>query len=365
MLRLPEVPGAARKGPDMTLPPPLPDGLLASYGLEGAAVEPLGDGLINHTWRVRPAQGKPRVLQRVNAIFPPAVNGDIAVVTQHLEARGLATPRLLPTTEGRLWVELDGGVWRLMSFVTGICRNALETAGQARAAGALLGRFHRALDDLDHVFANPRLGVHDTPRHLAALAAALETHRDHADYDLIAPIGETILARADALPPLPPTPDRIVHGDPKINNIIFSEDRDEARCLIDLDTLGPMPLPLELGDAFRSWCNPGSEDTTETLFSLELFAAAVRGYAATTRGYVEPDEWHAIVPATLTILVELAARFCADALNETYFGWDPARFASRSEHNRVRAEGQLSEFDSLQARRGPAESAVAEAFASR
>jgi Ser/Thr protein kinase RdoA (MazF antagonist) len=349
----------------MTLPPPLPEGLLARYGLAGAAVAPLGDGLINHTWRVQPDGGEPRVLQRVNGIFPPAVNGDIAVVTEHLEARGLSTPRLLPTTDGRLWLELDGAVWRLMSFVTGVCRNALETPGQAHAAGALLGRFHRALDDLDHVFANPRLGVHDTPRHLAALATALETHRDHADYGLIAPIGETILARADALPPLPSTPDRIVHGDPKINNIIFADGGDEARCLIDLDTLGPMPLPLELGDAFRSWCNPGSEDTTETRFALDLFAAGVRGYAGTTRGYVAPDEWRAIVPATLTILVELAARFCADALNEAYFGWDPERFASRSEHNRVRAEGQLSEFDSLQARRGDAESAVAEAFTGR
>jgi Ser/Thr protein kinase RdoA (MazF antagonist) len=349
----------------MTLPPPLPEGLLASYGLEGAVVEPLGDGLINHTWRVQAGAGEPRVLQRVNSIFPPAVNDDIAVVTRHLAARGLSTPTLLPTTDGSLWVEQDGGVWRLMSFVSGICRNALETPGQAQAAGALLGRFHRALGDLDHRFANPRLGVHDTPRHLATLAAALGTRSDHADYGVIAPIGKTILARADALPPLPATPDRVVHGDPKINNIIFADRGDEALCLIDLDTLGPMPLPLELGDAFRSWCNPGSEDTTETSISLELFAAAVRGYAETTRGYVEPDEWRAIVPATLTILVELAARFCADALNEAYFGWDAERFASRSEHNRVRAEGQLSEFDSLLAQREAAEAAVAEAFAGR
>jgi hypothetical protein len=38
----------------------------------------------------------------------------------------------------------------------------------------------------------------------------------------------------------------------------------------------------------------------------------------------------------------LAARFAADALDESYFAWDPQRFASRGEHNRVRAAGQLS-----------------------
>jgi hypothetical protein len=47
----------------------------------------------------------------------------------------------------------------------------------------------------------------------------------------------------------------------------------------------------------------------------------------------------------MTIMIELAARFCADALNESYFAWDPVRFPSRSEHNRVRAEGQLRAWE--------------------
>ena len=68
-----------------------------------------------------------------------------------------------------------------------------------------------------------------------------------------------------------------------------------------------------------------------------LFRAAVQGYAAAAPAGIGDAEWRAIVPATATILVELAARFCADALNERYFGWDPRRFGSRSEHNEVRA----------------------------
>ena len=341
----------------MTATLTVPQDVLERFGLTGAEAAPLGARLINHTWLIVPPGGQKLVLQRVNAIFPPAVNDDIAVVTQHLAAAGLETPTLVPARDGALWVESEGN-WRVLTHIAGTCRNALENAAQAREAGALLGRFHRSLAGLEHRFAASRLGVHDTARHLGTLERALDEHHGHPDYGLIAPLGNRILEMAAALAPLPATPDRIVHGDPKINNVIFAAGSDRARCLIDLDTLGPMPLPLELGDAFRSWCNPGSEDTTETSFSLEAFGAAVEGYAAATAGFIEPGECAAIVPATLTILVELAARFCADALNESYFGWDAARFPSRSVHNRIRAEGQLREFASLREQRAAAESLV-------
>ncbi len=43
-----------------------------------------------------------------------------------------------------------------------------------------------------------------------------------------------------------------------------------------------------------------------------------------------------------TVCLELAARFCTDVFEDRYFGWDPARFASRREHDLVRARGQLA-----------------------
>ena len=36
------------------------------------------------------------------------------------------------------------------------------------------------------------------------------------------------------------------------------------------------------------------------------------------------------------------ARFAADALDERYFGWDPARYARRGDHNLARAANQLA-----------------------
>lgn len=338
-----------------------PAGLLQAWDLRPTAITPLGSGLINETWLVHAGQEN-YVLQSLNPVFPPEINLDIEAVTARLRTAGLEAPRLLVATNGQLWWVRDGRVWRLMTWIDGVSHDYLGNTHQAASAGGLLGRFHRTLDGFEHVFRNPRLGVHDTQRHLAALGRALQVHAGHADFGLVEPLATAILAAAGRLPPLPELPDRVVHGDPKVNNILFDRESDEAICLIDLDTLSRMPLPLELGDAFRSWCNPAGEDRQEAEFSLDPFAAAVDGYARAVDGWITPAEVDAIVPATLTIYVELAARFCADALNESYFGWDPARYASCGAHNRVRAASQLAAAQSLERMRDEAEEIVRRAF---
>jgi Ser/Thr protein kinase RdoA (MazF antagonist) len=336
--------------------------VLAAWGLAGARLAPLGEGLINLTLLASSADQQRCVLQRVSRVFPAAVNRDIEVITARLAAAGMATPRLVETRAGELWVEADGWCWRLLTWLPGVTRAALSTPAQAAAAGRLLARFHRALDGCYHLFSSPRLGVHDTPRHLQRLRDALASHASHARFAEVEPVATEILAMAAGLPPVPATPDRVVHGDPKINNMLFDPDSGEGIALVDLDTVGRMPLPLELGDAFRSWCNPGGENQRRGIFSAELFRGGLKGYATHAAGWITPDEIAAIVPATLTIIVELAARFCADALYENYFGWDPSRFASRSEHNQVRAMGQLTLARSLAARQAELQADAAAAF---
>jgi len=338
-----------------------PIAVLEAWNLASARLSPLGSGLINRTWLV--ANGADRyVLQQVNPVFPPDIHEDIRVVTAHLRSRGMVAPELLPAADGRWWVEHSGHVYRLMTHINGVSRDRLATPAEAREAGTLLARFHRALDGLEHEFRSQRLGVHDTERHLEVLRQSLVEHTAHRDYAAIRPLADEILQLAAALPRLPSVPDRIVHGDPKINNLLFDTATGHALCFIDLDTLGRMPLPLELGDAFRSWCNPAGEDNGQSAFAMDLFTAAVDGYAGVAAGWITPEESGAIVSGTLTIYVELAARFCADALRESYFGWDARRFASRSAHNQVRAASQLSAARALWDARSAAEEAVRRAF---
>lgn len=316
---------------------------LAAFDLDPCDLEPAPAGLINTTWFVRTRGGERLVLQRLHSIFPPEINDDVAVVTAHLAKQGAPTPRLVPAAGGRRWFLDDaGGVWRALTYVDGTTRAALQSPPQAREAGRVLAQFHRAVSTLDHQFKNARLGVHDTPRHLRALRQALEECAGHREFSSVEPLAARVLELAASLPALPAADDRIVHGDPKISNIVFERGTDRAICLIDLDTLARMPIALELGDAFRSWCNPVAEDAKTAGFSLPLFAAAIEGYAEAARGFLTSAEWGAIPAATLSITVELAARFCTDALREEYFGWDRTRYASASAHNLARTRNQLT-----------------------
>jgi Ser/Thr protein kinase RdoA (MazF antagonist) len=337
--------------------------VLNALGLGDATPEPLPTGLINQSWLIVTPAGQPLVLQRVNPIFPTAINTDIDVVTRHLAAQGLRTPRLIPTPDGQLCLEAEGTVWRQLTYIPGNTYDILGNSHQAGEAGALLGRFHRAVGELEHTFSNARPGVHDTVRHLAHLRATLNRSGNHPRFTEVRALAEDVFELANGLPDLGDTPDRIVHGDPKISNIVFAEESDDALCLIDLDTLGCMPIVLELGDAFRSWCNPHAEDEPDAEFSLPLFKSAIAGYARETKGFLTENEWRQIPAATLTITVELAARFCADALTESYFGWNAARFASASDHNQARTRNQIELAHSISAQLEQMESAVTATFA--
>ena len=326
--------------------------VLAPYGLEEAKVERVEIGLINETYLVE--ADEKYILQKLNPIFGARVHEDIEAVTAHLASKGVETARLIRTHDDALWVEYDGGVWRLQTFVEGEVHSKLDGPRKAESAGRLLGRFHAAVQDLEHDFVNRRLGVHDTAKHVTTLQQALEEKTAHPRYDEVAPFLEEVLTTALDLPALPALPDRIVHGDPKISNVVFRDD--DAIAMIDLDTLARMPVVLELGDAFRSWCNPRGEDHATVQFDLGLFEAAIRGYGSTAR--LTPAEQGSIVDATLVIITELAVRFGADVLFEDYFGWDERRFESRGHHNELRARGQLALARSFESSRTQAEEIV-------
>lgn len=317
--------------------------LTAYEGFEGAEVETLPGGLINESFLIR--FGPQRyVLQRVSGIFDPAIHHNIKAVTDHLARHDILTPRLLPTRDGTLFIELDDiGCWRLLSYVAGVTHHKLPSPEHAEAAAELVGRFHAALDDLDHTFVGARLGVHDTAAHLQTLERAIAEHPDHRLAPDVGALARKLFASAESLPPLSALPPRTCHGDLKISNVMFEAGsaRPRATCLIDLDTLGPMSLAFELGDAWRSWCNPAREDDLEAAaFDMAIFEASWRGYRLGVGEQLSELTREALLGGPEWVSLELAARFAADALRERYFGWDQARFAAPGEHNLIRARGQ-------------------------
>ncbi|MDP6934866.1 MAG: aminoglycoside phosphotransferase family protein [Myxococcota bacterium] len=313
-------------------------------------------GLINTTWLV----GSPpsAVLQRVNPIFAPTIHLDIQAVTGRLEQMGVLSPRLLPTLGGELWVPDTEGCWRLQEFVPGLTLHALETLSQAREAGILVGRFHSALSGWDHVFGAPRRNIHDTPARMVELEKALAQNGDHVLAGEVLPLGRAILDAWRRWEGPEDAPDRYTHGDLKVSNLRFDEQGACGRCLIDLDTLGTMPLALEMGDAWRSWCNPAGEDDPDSVhFEVPLFEASVTGWLGTaptlTRG-----ERDGLVPAIERICLELSSRFCRDALLNSYFREDRKRFPEAGRHNLRRARAQYALAESARSARADCQAIV-------
>ncbi len=326
--------------------PAPPASILAAWKLADRSCETVSGGHINLTFRVRDISGD-LCLQRLNPIFDPKLHEDLKAITEHLHRKGLATPRLQPSTGGRLWEQDEqGGIWRVMNWMEGEILLAADGPGRCREAGRLLGTFHAALWDLDHPFRARRLGVHDTAAHLTKLEQALRQEQVAPD---IQTLGQNILETACDLQLPNQLPERIVHGDPKISNLLFWPDG-RAHCWVDLDTLAPMPLAIELGDALRSWCSPAGEES-KAYFDASFFKAAMEGWLDSMGSLPTTEEKEAILPWCAGVAVELSARFCADAYHESYFGWDPTRYASAAEHNLLRARSQLTLAHSILAQK--------------
>ncbi len=315
----------------------IPGDVLARWSrFAGGAARPFGTGLINKTFLVEKA-GDRGIFQRLHPVFAGSVNEDIDAVTRHLASKGLVTTRVLAADDGALFVEHEGELWRALSFVDGVSVDRVDSPARAFAGAALVGRFHAAVADLAWDYRHVRAGVHDTRAHLEALARALEAHRGHRLFSEVEPLARELLA--SPLPDLSALPERHAHGDLKISNVLFDKGG-AGLCLVDLDTVGRMIWPFEMGDALRSWTNPSGEDVVDAEVDVAVFRATVEGYASTAAALVSPAEKRALVEGMRTICTELAARFLADALVESYFGFDDKRFATRGEHNLLRARGQ-------------------------
>ncbi len=321
--------------------------MLAVYPqLRDPRVEPLRGGLIHRTFSVRDSSGE-YVLQRVSPIFSAGIHENIAAVCAHLKARGFPTYELLTSSQGRGYAELDDGSrWRLLTRIPGVAFDRCAGEAQARAAGALVARFHAALADLEHTFRPLGIVLHDPPAHLRALDAELAARPQHRLARDVAALARRIHAGAAEWESLEGLPLRVAHGDLKFNNLLFAgpegADRERPVALIDLDTVSPLPLWAELGDAWRSWCNRTGEEQGSAQLDLGIFYASAEGYLSALSFPMSSAERKSLALGLERISLELATRFAADALVESSFGWDAARFPAAGEHNLLRARAQLA-----------------------
>ncbi|MBH8575998.1 aminoglycoside phosphotransferase family protein [Nostocaceae cyanobacterium CENA369] len=331
------------------------------------SVQAFGSGNINDTFLVSLDSPKEQhfVLQRINTqVFrqPQLIMQNMCTFTEHVRKRLQITPltrrwevpRVLLTQDAQdHWRDAQGSFWRAISFIEGSQSfDRMHDRSHAQEIGYALGMFHNLISDLPpEKLADTLEGFHITPFYLQhyeevlpktsvakspELNYGLQFVRDRQTF---AHILEN--AKAEGRLPL-----RLMHGDPKINNVMFDTATQQAVSVIDLDTVKPGLVHYDIGDCLRSGCNPAGEETENwesVYFDTDLCQAILEGYLSVAKAFLTENDYAYMYDAIRLIAFELGLRFFADYLaGNVYFK------IKHPEHNLERALVQFKLTESIE-----------------
>ena len=318
--------------------------LESGWGLRAADTAPLGAGHINDTLLVTTVDGRRLVLQRINErVFadPGLVMGNLERVLDHLDANapGLTPPLIRTGTGTPAWRDPEDGWWRLWGYVPD-SRSFDRTTDPAicESAARTFGRFQALLEDLPGPPLEPTIpGFLELAGYLARFDALCASSPD-ADRVLSAATADPVFIDAHrSLAAVLPRDRAVIHGDCKLNNLLFEAGGPGVVAVLDLDTVMTGHWAWDFGDLARSVLMGALEEndrSREGTF-VALFAALARGFAA-GRGTALDARIMATAPVYVAFM--LGIRFLTDHLEgDRYF-----RVAARGDNlDRARAQFEL------------------------
>uniref|UniRef100_UPI0036F37FF8 phosphotransferase enzyme family protein n=1 Tax=Trichocoleus desertorum TaxID=1481672 RepID=UPI0036F37FF8 len=331
------------------------------------SVQAFGNGNINDTFLVAldDLDQTRFVLQRINTqVFrrPDLVMQNMRILTEHVCDRLQHTPpnrrweipRVLLTQDVQdHWIDEYGSFWRAISFIEGSTSfDTMRDVNQAQEVGHALGMFHSLISDLPPTqLADTLEGFHITPRYwqhyeqvLTQTKVSLTPEVSYylkfvRDRQALTHVLED--AKAQSKLPL-----RLMHGDPKINNVMFDITTEKAVSVVDLDTVKPGLVHYDIGDCLRSGCNPAGEETQqwETVqFDMDLCQGILKGYLAIAQDFLTESDYDYLYDSIRLIAFELGLRFLTDHLaGNVYFK------VKYPEHNLARALVQFKLTESIE-----------------
>jgi Ser/Thr protein kinase RdoA (MazF antagonist) len=306
-------------------------------------IQAFGSGNINDTFLVAlddPLQTR-FVLQRINTLVfrnPEAVMQNMRTFTNHMHERlgqnncdrRWEVPRVIGTKIGGDHFEVAGDFWRAISFVENSeSFDVMHDEDHAWEVGFALGQFHDLISDLEaDRLVDTLPGFHIAPGYLAQYQAVLPTTpvtaTDEVNYcmqfvaDRASWCGVLETAKAEGKLPL-----RLMHGDPKVNNIMFDKTTGKAVAVVDLDTVKPGLVHYDIGDCLRSGCNLLGEETRDwrsVTFDIGLCEAILSGYLSVARSFLMAADYDFLFDGIRLIAFELGLRFFTDHLaGDAYF----------------------------------------------
>jgi len=275
------------------------------YGINDiSAIRQLEGGLVNISFMAESQSGD-FVFQKMSRIWNEDVISDYCAVQSYLRTKGLFVPFLLHTLGGSPFAVKNNYIWRAFEHVQNdnIQESTPETAFEA---AKMLGKFHSIMKNSSF---KPKFhldGFHDTSRFLRKLEtieSRTDTHKDSIKF-LIEETPKYYLPSSE--------PNIIIHGDPKMANFLFKDNK--AIAMLDLDTMMIASPLLDIGDGFRSWCR---KKPSTSIFKRDVFLSALEGYNQGNPEYNLTMEKAKNAMALITL--ELASRYLIDHFEQNYF----------------------------------------------
>lgn len=340
--------------------------IAAQFAFQGAvdAVEPVGDGLINDTFRVKTtgvagAKSPDYILQRKNKnIFKdvPGMMDNIRRVSEHVATKVADPARqaltLVPTLNGAYYfVDTEGEYWTACLYIDDtVTYNRADSPALAEKGGAAIGRFQAQLADFTEPLADTLPGFHNMRFRFEQWDDVLRRDPVGRAASVAAEIGCIESRRATmmefwAAVESGELPRRVTHNDTKISNILFDR-AGEPLCVIDLDTVLSACGLNDYGDAIRSYANTGLEDDPvleNVSLDWDIFAAFTRGYLSEAH-FLTATERRRLAFSVLFITFEQTLRFLMD-----YIDGDNYYKVRSADHNLVRTRAQYKLLQSMEA----------------
>lgn len=310
-----------------------------------------GNGHINDTFLAayeHEAEVRRFIHQRINSrIFPdiPGLMQNISRVTRHIAQRSGRSLTLIPARNGLDYaVDEAGAVWRTYVFIEGAKTVEIpQSPDQAFEAACAFGQFAAMLVDLGGPALNETIPhFHDTSRRFSALLDAVSAdaagRAAAVKDDIRFALQCEELAGAWAALRERHVPERVVHNDTKMNNVLLADNGEH--CVIDLDTVMPGLSLYDFGDMVRTGAASAREDETDLSkmhVRPEYYRAIARGFSEGCGGMLSSIEREYFLTAAKAITFENGIRFLTDYLQgDIYFR------VHRPAHNLDRARSQFA-----------------------
>lgn len=316
-----------------------------------------GNGNIHDTYICK-YQKSDYLLQKINShVFPNAklVMENIVLITSFLrkkwdhispqDAHRRVLNVIATKNEKLFFADDDGNSWRMYEFIgSTTCYENITCAKQGYEAAKSLAIFQKLLLDFPlkklHMV-TPRF--HNIYKRFTDLETAINEDA-FGRYKDVAFMAEKLLSLRDFCQMVSEfeenLPLRVVHNDPKINNVLLDKKSQSAICMVDLDLVMPGFSIYDFGDLARSATCHKKQNTFS--FRSDYFKAILDGYLEEASDFLNEYECKYLPYSCKIIASELAFRFLTDYLRgDKYFK------ITHDRHNIDRVRRQIQFIDSL------------------